>query len=100
MKSGFNFAVLKEVSKIPKGSVCSYSEIAAKIGRAGSDRAVGGALRKNKKPVLIPCHRVIRKDGFIGGYSRGVKEKIKLLKSEGIKIKKVKGKWKIENEKI
>ncbi|MFH1957574.1 MAG: MGMT family protein [bacterium] len=100
MKSGFNFSVLKEVSKIPRGSVCSYSEIAERIGRAGSDRAVGATLRKNKKPVLIPCHRVIRKDGCIGGYSRGVKEKIKLLKSEGVKITKVNNKWKIENEKI
>jgi len=96
LKSGFNSSVLKEVSKIPEGSVCSYSEIAERIGRAGSARAVGNALRKNEKPVLIPCHRVIRKDGGIGGYSRGVKEKIKLLKSEGVKITEVKGKCRIQ----
>jgi len=97
LKSRFYLAVLKEVSKIPRGFVCSYSEIAGRIGCPGAARAVGSVLRRNESPVTIPCHRVVRKDGAIGGYSRGVKEKIKLLKSEGVKIIKVNGK--IENEK-
>lgn len=96
VKSRFSFAVLKEVSKIREGSVCSYSEIAARIGCAGAARAVGTVLRRNERPVTIPCHRVVRKDGTPGGYSRGIKEKLKLLKSEGMKIKREKGIWKVQ----
>ena len=65
----------------------SYSQVARLAGKAGAARAVGNILAKNEKPVIIPCHRVIRKDGSPGNYSGGVKKKIKLLKSEGVEIK-------------
>lgn len=72
--------------KIPAGKVISYGEIARKLGV--SARAVGQAMKLS--PGIsggVPCHRVIRSDGGIGGFNRGVKEKIKLLRREGIEIK-------------
>ena len=84
---GFADRVFKEVSKIKRGKVISYSEIALRSGFPKASRAVGNVLSKNQSPEIVPCHRVIRKDGGIGGYAWGVKKKIKLLKSEGIKIK-------------
>ena len=72
---------------IPKGKVITYKELAKMINNPKAYRAVGNALNKNPLPEIIPCHRVIRSDGNIGGYSRGIKKKIRLLKIEGIKIK-------------
>ncbi len=92
----FSEKVFKEVSKIPRGEVATYSEIARRAGNPNAARAVGNILHRNENPVLIPCHRVVRKDGSIGGYSGGVAKKIKLLKSEGVKITKFKGKWKLK----
>ena len=94
---GFSRKVLDEVSKIPRGEVVSYSELARRAGNPRAARAVGRILNGNKKPVVVPCHRVVKKDGTVGGYSRGVAKKIKLLKSEGIKIARTGGKWKIKN---
>ena len=78
--------VWAECAKIPSGKVISYGEIARKLGT--SARAVGQAMKLS--PGIfggVPCHRVIRSDGRIGGFNRGVEEKIKLLKREGIEIK-------------
>ncbi len=82
----FNEKVLSLTKKIPKGKITTYKAIAQKL-NSKAYRAVGNALNKNKKPVIIPCHRVVNSDGSLGGYSRGVKEKIKLLKKEGIGVK-------------
>lgn len=79
---GFAQRVFKIVKKIPKGRVLTYKEVAEIIGSPKAFRAVGNALNKNKSH-LIPCHRVIRSDGKIGGYNKGPAEKIKLLKKEG-----------------
>lgn len=84
----FNEKVLMICSRIPKGKVSTYKEIARKIGSPNSARAVGNALNKNPFIGKIPCHRVIRSDGFVGGYAKGTKRKIALLKKEGIKIDK------------
>jgi len=87
MPSEFQEKVYGEVKKIKKGEVKTYGEIAKRL--KTSPRAVGQALRKNPFPIKIPCHRVIRSDGMVGGYA-GVwnsKKKIQLLKSEGVKIK-------------
>jgi methylated-DNA-[protein]-cysteine S-methyltransferase len=82
--TNFQRAVLMEVAKIPRGKVMSYKQIAQAIGRPNAYRAVGNALKKNPLPVLIPCHRVIRANGEIGGYAFGGKsEKIRLLEREG-----------------
>ena len=87
MKS-FQDKVLDLCKKIPKGKVTTYKIIGKKLGRRGQIyRAVGRALKENIYPVIIPCHRVVCSDGSIGGYSRGVKKKIALLKKEGVEVK-------------
>lgn len=84
-KSNFKARVFKVVKKIPKGKVMTYRGIAKRSGFPRAWRVVGNILNKNKDNK-IPCHRVIRSDGKIGGYNRGVKRKIYLLKKERIKI--------------
>lgn len=67
----FQKLVWSELCKIPYGSLCSYADVARKIGRPNSVRAVANACGKNNIPIIIPCHRVIRSDGKYGGYSSG-----------------------------
>ena len=74
------------VKKIPKGRVTTYKEIAKLVGT--SPRAVGRILSQNLDLKNIPCYRVVRSDGSIGGYKLGKKNKIKLLKGDGIKIER------------
>ena len=83
MKS-FTEKVRTVVSKIPKGETLSYKEVARRAGNAKASRAVGNILNKNHDR-RIPCHRVIRSDGRPGGYNRGAKNKIRLLKAESAK---------------
>ena len=78
----FKAKVLAVVAKIPKGRVLTYKEVARRAGRPRAYRAVGNILNKNYDPK-IPCHRVIRSDGTVGGYNWGVKKKTELLKGEG-----------------
>ena len=80
MKS-FKEKVLVVVAKIPKGKTLTYKEVSLRAGNARACRAVGNILNRNRDP-RIPCHRVIRSNGKIGGYNRGGKIKIKLLKAE------------------
>ncbi len=80
----FEKDVYRAVSKIPNGEVRSYKWVADRIGRPKAFRAVGNALNKNPYPKTIPCHRVIKQDGSIGGYSEGAALKKKLLSLEGI----------------
>ena len=72
-------------AEIPAGQTRTYSWIAEKIGRPNASRAVGTALGKNPFAPVIPCHRVLRSDGTLGGYSGpgGLKTKLALLKKEG-----------------
>jgi len=81
----FQEKVYQRVKKIPKGQVTTYSDIAHQIG-GGAYRAVGSALNKNRDPK-VPCHRVIKVTGEVGGYRWGENKKITLLKKEGIIIK-------------
>ncbi len=81
----FTEKVYAVVKKIPKGKVLTYKEVAGLAGSPGAFRAVGNILNKNYDPD-IPCHRVVRSDGKIGGYNRGAANKIKILKKEGVKI--------------
>lgn len=74
--------VLLCVRKIPCGKTKTYQEIARQAGSPRAYRAVGNVLNKNYNPD-VPCHRVIRSDGKIGGYNRGEKSKIILLEKEG-----------------
>ncbi len=82
----FQLKVWDFLKKIQKGTVKTYSEVAEAIGKPLAVRAVANAIGKNPYPIRIPCHRVIRSDGSVGGYSGigGVKKKKNLLKKEGI----------------
>jgi methylated-DNA-[protein]-cysteine S-methyltransferase len=82
--SGFSAKVLKENCKIPYGKVATYSGLAAKVGSGRAARAVGTALANNPFPLIIPCHRVIRSDGTLGGFGGGLKMKKELLLREGV----------------
>lgn len=70
------------VKKIPKGKVLTYKEVARLAGNTKASRAVGNILNKNHDKS-IPCHRVIRSDGKLGGYNRGEEIKVRILKKEG-----------------
>ncbi len=85
----FKERILDVVKKIPEGKVMTYKKVAELAGRPQAWRAVGNILNKNRD-WKIPCHRVIRLDGKIGGYSQGQSKKIILLKKEGILIRKEK----------
>ena len=84
----FQLKVWKYLKKIPRGSVKSYSQVAKDIGKPLAARAVANAIGKNPYAPKIPCHRVIRSDGSLGGYSGkgGIKTKKLLLKREGITL--------------
>jgi len=79
----FQWKVLEATAAIPLGETRSYKWIAQKIGKPKSVRAVGQALKKNPFPLIIPCHRVIKSDGSLGGYAGSYdKKKAQLLKFE------------------
>ena len=78
----FQVRVWEAALAIPFGQVRSYSWVARQIGSPKAARAVGSALKKNLYPVIIPCHRVVKSCGDIGGYSRGRKAKVRLLELE------------------
>ena len=82
----FQIKVWKEIVKIPYGETITYKDLAVAIGKPNSSRAVANACGKNPYPPTIPCHRVIRSDGELGGYSGkgGIKTKKKLLKEESM----------------
>jgi AraC family transcriptional regulator of adaptative response/methylated-DNA-[protein]-cysteine methyltransferase len=81
--TAFQEAVWRELRKIPVGETRSYADIAAAIGDPKATRAVGTANGSNPVAVLVPCHRVIRSDGTLGGYAGGLDRKRKLLAAEG-----------------
>lgn len=86
----FSDKLYKICKKIPKGKITTYKEIAKAI-KTKNYRAIGQVLKKNSTPCFVPCHRVVRSDGYIGGYFGNKKVMIEkkkiLLRKEGIKIK-------------
>jgi O-6-methylguanine DNA methyltransferase len=82
----FQRAVLEATTTVPFGHVDTYAGIARKIGKPGATRAVGNALGRNPIPVIVPCHRVIRSDATIGGYTGGLGIKHRLLAIEGVTL--------------
>ena len=84
----FQVKIWRYLMKIPFGSIKTYSQVAKAIGKPLAVRAVANAIGKNPYAPRIPCHRVIRSDGSLGGYSGkgGIKTKKLLLKREGIKL--------------
>lgn len=82
----FKEKVFKATKKIPKGKIATYKIIARKAGNSKAFRAVGNALNTNMSKA-VPCHRVIKSDGSLGGYRQGVDRKKNRLIKEGIEIK-------------
>lgn len=85
---GFNEKVWAALRLIPKGKVATYKEIARYLGRPKAARAVGNACNKNPHAPEVPCHRVVRSDGRLGGYAGGFNKKEKLLRREGLQADK------------
>ncbi len=85
--SSFERRVWKVTSTIPAGQTRTYEWVARQVGNPPAVRAVGRALAKNPLLVVIPCHRVIRKDGSLGGYALGKRKKRALLRKEALKLK-------------
>ncbi len=94
-KRSFRERVLSVVSRIPRGKTLSYAQVASRAGSPWAYRAVGNILNKNHD-TRIPCHRVIRSDGQLGGYNRGTARKRELLKQEKCRGFKPTGTVKIE----
>lgn len=82
-----NKKIYKKLLEVPKGKVTTYGELAKSIGFKNGQRAVGKIMNQNPYPVIIPCHRVVKSDGKIGGYAYGDVIKSNMLIEEGIKIK-------------
>ena len=86
MNKNFNKRCYEKLILIPEGMISTYAEIAKSLNSKGY-RAVGNAMANNPQPISVPCHRIIRSDGSLGGYALGINKKIQLLKKEGIQIK-------------
>ncbi len=79
--------VYKKLLQVPKGQVTTYGELAKAVGLKNGQRAIGRIMNANPYPSIVPCHRVIKSDGTIGGYAYGNDVKANMLKMEGVKIK-------------
>jgi len=86
MLTEFQKAVYAATRKIARGNVATYAHIARAIGKPKAARAVGNALNKNPFSPNVPCHRVIRSDGSVGGFAHGTPVKIRKLRKEGVRI--------------
>jgi AraC family transcriptional regulator of adaptative response/methylated-DNA-[protein]-cysteine methyltransferase len=84
--TAFQHRVWEALQRIPAGATRSYSQIARDIGQPGAARAVAGACADNRVAVVIPCHRVVREDGGLGGYRWGVERKAEILRREGAEV--------------
>ena len=83
----YDKSVYRVLMKVPRGKVTTYKMIACALGKPLSFRAVGSALGRNPNLDNVPCYRVIKSDGSIGGYRGGILEKIRRLRADGINIK-------------
>jgi len=83
----FESRVLELCKKIPRGKITTYAELAKAAGKPRAARAVGAIMRANKNSE-VPCHRVVASNGKLHGFNRGLKEKERLLRAEGVPIEK------------
>jgi methylated-DNA-[protein]-cysteine S-methyltransferase len=83
LASGFRREVLRATSEIPYGETASYRDVATRAGSPRAVRAAGSALATNPLPIVVPCHRVLRTGGGLGGYAGGLAAKTALLHLEG-----------------
>ncbi|MEM4378868.1 MAG: MGMT family protein [Candidatus Nitrosotenuis sp.] len=79
--------VYKTLLRVPKGKVTTYGELAKAVGLKNGQRVIGRIMNKNPFPVIIPCHRVVKSDGKIGGYFYGQEVKTRMLSAEGIVVR-------------
>jgi methylated-DNA-[protein]-cysteine S-methyltransferase len=86
-KKSFNEKCYSILVKVPKGKVTTYKEIARKL-NSKAYRAVGNAMNKNPYAPKVPCHRVVKSNGEVGGFAFGVNKKIEMLKKEGVYVDK------------
>ena len=87
-RSAFARKVYNLLRQLPRGRVVSYGELAKAAGKPNAGRAAGSFMASNQFPLVIPCHRVVRSDGCLGGFSssRGIADKIALLSFEGVEV--------------
>ena len=83
-----NKKIYKKLLQVPPGKITTYGELSSAIRFVNGQRVIGQIMKKNPFPVIIPCHRVVRSDGKIGGYAFGMDIKKSMLSKEGICIKK------------
>ena len=83
LSHGYRLAVLEELSRVPYGETVSYRDLAERTGKPNASRAVGTAMATNPIPIVVPCHRVLRSGGALGGYGGGLDTKVWLLRHEG-----------------
>jgi methylated-DNA-[protein]-cysteine S-methyltransferase len=83
LSRGYRLTVLEELSRVPFGETVSYKDLAERTGHPKASRAVGTAMATNPIPIVVPCHRVLRTGGALGGYGGGLETKVWLLRHEG-----------------
>ena len=83
LSHGYRLAVLEELSRVPYGQTVSYRDLAERTGKPNASRAVGTAMATNPIPIVVPCHRVLRSGGALGGYGGRLDTKVWLLRHEG-----------------
>ena len=84
MPSSFREKVYRTLRAVPRGKVTTYAALARAAGYPRAARAVGNALNRNPYAPVVPCHRVVRSDGSVGGFARGTTAKIRMLRREGV----------------
>ena len=80
--------IYKKLLQVPYGKITTYGELSRSVGLKNGQRVVGQIMKKNPFPVIIPCHRVVKSNGDIGGYAFGINVKKTMLSKEGIRINK------------
>ena len=84
--TAFQKQIFERLMHVPHGRIVSYGDIADELGDPGAAKAVGQAVGANPLPIVVPCHRVVRSDGKLGGYSGGLSRKVTLLGIEGVDV--------------
>ena len=78
--------IYKKLLQVPAGKITTYGELSRSIGLKNGQRIIGQIMKNNPFPIIVPCHRVVKSDGTVGGYAYGIERKKYLLSKEGIKI--------------
>ena len=78
--------IYRKLLEVPSGYVTTYGELAKAINQKNGQRVVGQIMKKNPFPVIVPCHRVVKSDGTVGGYAYGTERKTHMLSKEGLEI--------------